>query len=180
MKKIVFRMVVIATLAVASAIPGLCVSVSGAAAMVSVAPRAAGFYVEMPGDPSYRSEHVTLGGGQSVLQHYYAVSDGSCAYLVAYADMPSARDANQLINEVRDGQAEGFEGRVVAETSTSVNGMPGRKVRIEGGGVTAYTRIYVAGRRIYQVIFMVRNGQPIPAEANHFLNTFQITGGYKY
>lgn len=147
--------------------------------MVPVSSRVGGFYVLMPGEAKYTSKPVRLNDGSSVTAHHftYETADGKFAYTVAYNDF--ARDAirgnmGSFFNRVAKGGAEGVKGRVVKVTATTQNGYPARLVKIETDKYIAFNKAILAGKRLYQVVFIMPKNASIPDAAVKFFNSLRI------
>ena len=147
--------------------------------MVPVSSRVGGFYALMPGEAKYTSKPVRLNDGSSVTAHQfsYETADGKFAYIVMYNDF--ARDVvrgnlDSFFNRVAKGGAEGVKGRVVKMTATTQNGYPARLVKIESDKYIAFNKAILAGKRLYQVAFVMPKNASVPDAAVKFFNSLRI------
>jgi hypothetical protein len=135
-----------------------------------------GFTVKLPGDPKPENQTIDTAAGPIVLHMFTLEANaGKFAYLVQFSDFPSIPDAAKAVDGAIDGQTKSFKGTLVSDKKVVLNGWPGRVVRINGEAVDCLSSAYVAGNRLYQVMFVMEKGQTAPPEATEFLNSFQIT-----
>jgi hypothetical protein len=130
------------------------------------------FSVMMPGEPKHTSESMTAPAGPTVL-HSYEVDEGETVYLVTYSDYPTLDAAKSLEKGVKE-LAKALDGKVVSDKSISVNGRPGRRVRVESKEMVALAMIVISGKRMYQVLFGTPVGAEPPPKAEEFLSSFKI------
>ena len=130
------------------------------------------FSVVVPGEPEHTAKDLTSPAGPTTL-HSYQVNNGPATYIVAYSDYGQLDVDKSLVNVV-DGQAKSLNGKVVADKSLTVNGHPGRRVRIESKDFIFLTMVVVSGNRLYQVLFGMPQGAELPPRAEEFLSSFKI------
>src|SRR5713226_4949534 len=130
------------------------------------------FSVMMPGEPEHTAKDLTSPAGPTTL-HSYQVNHGPATYIVAYSDYAQVDAAKSLVDVV-NGQAKSLEGKVVSDKSLTVNGHPGRRVRIESKDFIFLTMVVVSGNRLYQVLFVIPQGAEPPPRAEEFLSSFKI------
>jgi hypothetical protein len=112
---------------------------------------------------------------------YYSVFDGAATYMVEVFDDPMYRRQNPatILSGMPDPHAAGPDGHFVQQDPISLGGHPGRATRIEGnlpnrGAVTMMHRIFVVDGRIIGVLVATAPGQPLPADAERFLDSFRL------
>ena len=130
------------------------------------------FSILMPGEPEHATKDLTSPAGPTTL-HSYQANNGPATYIVAYSDYGQLDVDKSLVNVV-DGQAKSLNGKVVADKSLTVNGHPGRRVRIESKDFIFLTMVVVSGNRLYQVLFGMPQGAELPPRAEEFLSSFKI------
>ena len=160
----------IAAFALCSWLPAGCAQGTGKMALFNC--KEGSFSVMMPGEPKHTSQSMTAPAGPTTL-HSYEVDEGETVYLVTYSDYPTLDAAKSLENGVKE-QAKAMEGKVVSDKSITVNGRPGRRVRIESKEIIALTMIVVSGNRMCQVVFAGPAGTELPPKAEEFLSSFKI------
>jgi hypothetical protein len=67
-----------------------------------------------------------------------------------------------------------IKGRLVFERPTSLDGYPGRVLKIESAEHIAIIKGYLVGRRFYKQIFVMTKGMSYPAEADRFFASFRV------
>jgi hypothetical protein len=81
----------------------------------------------------------------------------------------------RAINKAVASQADSVKGKITEDKKVTLNGWPGKTARIQNADTTFLTAAYMAGNRLYQVIFVTLKGQTIAADVDEFLASFQIT-----
>jgi hypothetical protein len=135
-----------------------------------------GFSVKMPGKPEDRSEQVDSADGPLDV-HTFALDVGKNGYVVQYNDYsdPVTKDEiEKILSAVRDGGSKQIQGKIVSEKTHSRNGFPGKSIQVESGDLVYFEDCYLAGQRLYQVIFSMPVGDKMPPEAEEFRSSFQI------
>jgi hypothetical protein len=134
------------------------------------------FSVKLPGEPKLSSEDLDTAVGKVTL-HSFAVetNSGNNAYMIAYSDYPTVSDAAGEIDGVINAQVSSFKGKIVADKKVTLNGWPGRTVRIEAPDTTCVSSAYMAGHRLYQVMFITVKTETLPTDVTEFLESFQIS-----
>lgn len=138
-----------------------------------------GFAVLMPGTPTEQRQTAKTASG-SIDAHMFVVDHGDVAYMVAYSDYPNTmiqeRTPKLILDGARDGAVANAKGRLLNESSVSMNGHPGREVHVEpvGGKVTITARIFLVGRRLYQVMVLMPKEKASSKDVNKFLDSFRI------
>lgn len=137
--------------------------------------RIGAFSVLMPGSPTYKTETVKTDNGPVVLHKYIAeAQNGNHAYLVAYSDFSGRIDPTYLFNYTRQDALNIIKGRVISERPTSLDGYPGRVLKMENGEHTVTMKMYLVGKRFYKQIFVMTKGMNYPAEADRFFASFKV------
>jgi hypothetical protein len=106
--------------------------------------------------------------------------DGDRAFMVGYTEYPervrSLVGEQELLESARDGAVAGARGRLLVDEPRELAGVPGRHLEIDsdGGRVRVSGRLYVVGRRLYQVFATVAPVEAESAEVQRFLDSFRI------
>ena len=134
-----------------------------------------GFSVKIPGKPTTKSEDITSANGPSTLYTFLVeTNEGKNFYLVGYSDYNTKLDTTKSLDGVISAQVASMKGKITADNTITLKGYPGRSVTIETDDVIFYSSVYVAGNRLYQIMFGMPKGDPMPAEAKEFFSSFQI------
>ena len=133
------------------------------------------FTVNMPGQPSYTTQAVPTTEG-SVQVHTYLISHGVMAYGVMYNTVASeVADAQQFLDVRRDNALATVKGTLISEKNISIDGHPGREVKLKTGDNIQYTgRLFLVNDRFYQVISTAPGGVNAEAAMLKFLDSFKL------
>jgi hypothetical protein len=138
---------------------------AGANAMTTWTFRNGGFSVAMPGEPEYSAEPFN---GGTMHSWTFARGNGQ-TYIVAYSD----HQAIDLSAEAQ-GFAKGFDGQITKQGEFKIDGQPARWAY----GASATGKFYYyntfSGNRLYQWVFVTALNTPIPADVQHFVDSFHL------
>jgi hypothetical protein len=133
------------------------------------------FSVILPGTPKEKSEAVTSNDGPTTL-HTFIVerNEGQNFFLVGYSDYQTKLDAAGSLAGVINGQVESLKGKITSDKTVTLNGHPGRSVTIEAEGILFFSTVYVAGNRLYQIMYGMPKSDVTPPDAKEFFDSFRI------
>jgi hypothetical protein len=137
-----------------------------------------GFKVQMPGKPKERTEN--LGGTKLTM---YVIEQRNGAYMVGGVDLPigegeSEEMIQERLNGSRDGALKNVGGTLISEKKITLSGKyPGREfsAKIPNKNGEIRTKIFVVGRRLYQMVVVGTPSWANSADATKFLNSFELT-----
>ncbi|HXG91981.1 MAG TPA: hypothetical protein VNN73_06370 [Blastocatellia bacterium] len=174
-----FLVLAIAILPIISTTSLQAATFGGKASLMPFISRTGAFSIKMPGQPVYKSRVLRTETGSVTAHSYVTETDGGrYAYMVMYGDLnfdPARVGESVIIDRVRDGCAKGVNGRVVAEKNISVNGYPGKIIRVEAANYVGINKIVLVGRRVYQIGFGMAKGIAFPSDVVAFLDSFNTT-----
>jgi hypothetical protein len=139
------------------------------------------FTLLSPTKPEAASREVESKVGKLML---YSFSSNSqvAILMISYGDYPNAASdsvqAERILDGVRDGVIRGSSTSLIAEKQRWIRGYPGREFtgsgKSEGRDISYSWRIYLVGRRLYQVA-----GATLATNAGHpdvakFLDSFDL------
>lgn len=135
-----------------------------------VAPAGGGFSVEMPGMPHASTHTIDTAAGPAIV-HRFTYETSTEAYLAEYDEFKMAMDAQKMLEGARDGV--GKVANIIFDTPVTLNGHPGKMITGTSNGKTFLAAIYVAGSRMYQVVYV---GSPTDAvlHGGPFLKSFEL------
>lgn len=115
-----------------------------------------GFSVLMPTKPMQQ----TIPAAESVNVHLYSsLGSNGVGYLASYADLPeSLSDQAQTIkalDDARNEQLKASKGRLLSETTITLEGYPGYELKIETATGQMISRVFLVKRRLYQLMGIV-------------------------
>jgi len=147
------------------------------AALIQFVSKEGEFSIKMPAEPDPASQVIDTDLGKVTMHSFsVATNSGNNAYMAMYADYPTVPgDPAGAVDKAVSGQAESIKGKIVEDKKVTLNGWPGKTARIESADTTFLTAAYMAGNRIYQVIFVTPKGETIPSDVAEFFASFQIT-----
>jgi hypothetical protein len=129
------------------------------------------FTALFPGEPQPRTRNTLL-----FKLHALAFKRGKVEYLVAYMDYPPklhVLPTKQAYDGARDA-ALGKDGRLLGEKSMTIEGFPGREIRVEKKSEFNVARYFLDGNRMYQVIVTVPMPEQTSTNIPFFLDSFHL------
>ena len=131
-----------------------------------------GFSVLMPKEPTMRKQ--TAPGSVEVCM--FIAEYPVVAYGVRYNDLPGkVADPEKALDDGCAGAVRSSGGMLLTEKKISLDGYPGREIRIKTRDNIIYTaRIYVVGQRFYQTIVTVPEGMDISKAMKKFMDSFKL------
>jgi hypothetical protein len=138
------------------------------------------FSVRVPG--TLKESPADKPANGSPITHSFVLSSGEAAYIVTYTDFPAsqiaATEPSALLKAARDGGISNVKGKLIAESTVTANGYPGRDVEasvpIEGKQGSAHFRIYLANARLYMALYVGPGESAHAPLVSEFLKSFQI------
>ena len=129
------------------------------------------FTVMMPGAPTLQTPTETVQQGP-VAVHAYVFRDSTGeAYGVSYRDYPFQLVPGNL-DEIKNSQLK--NGQMIVTTGVTVGGRSGNLNTFTLNGQTWVTENFIAGSRLYQVIYIGTN-LGAATHATQFIKSFQFT-----
>jgi hypothetical protein len=151
-------------------------------AWIELASEQGGFTVLMPGKPTEQVMPVPSATGSLEVHIYVSLGQEGIAYMASYSDLPSApADQSQVIrtlDEVRNGQLKKAKGKLLNEITISLDGNPGRELKIETAVGPMIVRIFLVNRRLYQVLAVIpetaAGTEAVVRDTAKFLSSFKV------
>jgi FimV-like protein len=145
------------------------------------APEEGRFSILVPRTPRKTTETTETQIG-TIDTHIFVVTHGDFTYIMVYNDFPqrliNSSDSRAMLNGARDGAVESLGGRLLSENSISINGFPGRelKVKVSEGPYTsvAQVRIYLVRNRLYQIYAIAPEARASSPDVKKFLDSFKL------
>ncbi len=139
----------------------------------------------MPSKPKEVKQTRSTASGPITI-YVYGAEQGRVGYFASYADFPvdlSSIDSEQLFNLMASAiniNLNEQQGKFISQQQLNLNGMMGREMVLEAPGKKAIlrVRIYVGGRRMYQVgmVYPPNQAKALNANIGRFMNSFQVGG----
>lgn len=113
------------------------------------------FSIMMPAKPNYATQTIETGQGR--FEHHLFISRvGLLVCFVDYADMPKelgdAKNSDALFDLARDEFLKGAQAKLERETNITMDGHPGRELRVLVYGGAARLRVFLINGRLYQLV----------------------------
>lgn len=138
-----------------------------------------GFTVRLPGEPHKETVKINPNDSRLDMHNWIAIGENGLVYQVAFQQLLAVPEndynANIYIESLRDGLAEGIEGKVVSERRITLNGHPGREFKIKSAKMRALGRLFLVGSRVYILNLMTANGEVNQSAANDYFDSLKIT-----
>lgn len=134
-----------------------------------------GFTIALPGNPTRGIQEVPNSGGALKL-NYLASKKDSFGFFFAYVDYPAGPGAmvESAFDMARDRILTQAKGRLVSESSTNLNGHPGRETVMQTSDKQQQMKLYFVDSRLYMLLSEAPLAQAQAAEVNQFFASFQL------
>jgi outer membrane lipoprotein-sorting protein len=141
------------------------------------------FKILMPSKPLTQTLTFESQQGQIVHHSFMANREGIMC-IVDYADLPKsmadATNIKPIFDASRDEFLKSIEGKLAGETPISLDGYPGREIKIDRRGGEARLRFYMVHSRFYQLAMVRFEFLSKPSgEMEKFFGSFKLTGDEK-
>ena len=138
------------------------------------------FTVSMPGKPKETTQEADNPGGKVRIRVFTVELSKDLAYMIMYNDfsVPALAAGPQTILKAgRDGGVSSLQGKLLQDKEISLGDdkVPGRDILIESPTVHFRARIFLADKRLYQVIVVGSRAAVTAKDADQYLNSFKIT-----
>jgi len=138
-------------------------------------PRDGGWTATFPGTPERETERDA--DGSVTVDHGVELPDTDAYFIVMTTDFPETMEfpgAKTILNAV----AESFEDSLKSRKDMTVEGYEGTEIEIlmveEGVEVVVTNRLFMVGRRLYQIMAGTRAAEPMPVETQRFIDSFKL------
>jgi hypothetical protein len=149
-----------------------------------VAPQGAGFEVLMPDKPKIAAHEVKPLPDRTITVHLATTStlEGKALFMVAFHDLDFDVTGDEKIRDVLDGGIKGSLlnalGKLTKHERIKLGEYPGRHFEYVGKRfdqkIQASSRIYLAGRRVYQITVIRAPEVDVAAETTKFFESFKL------
>ena len=134
---------------------------------------------QFPGTPQTKSQKMQSSIGPLDSKMIMLEVPNSAFYALAYVDYPKEEvgkaNPDKLLDGARDGAVGKVKGTLKSETKISMNGFPGRELRIEApGDIALAARIYLVKERLYQTLVVTPKPRSEAPEVKKFLDSFKF------
>ena len=134
------------------------------------------FSVLMPEIPTDKTETVDSAHGPYTT-HLFIVRDTTSVYLIGWVDYDPSFNFNRQaeLEANRDNFVKGINAHLVSTRPTIIDGYSAIEFTAETDDRTFKSRVYMVGRRPYQIVIGSPKGQDDSVSANRFFNSFKVS-----
>lgn len=141
------------------------------------------FKILLPTKPTTQTLSMKTPQGELV-HHGFTASKGGSFCIIDYTDVPkllaSPENMNTIFTEARDAFLKQLDGKLAGESTISLDGHPGREIKVDLRGGEAKARFYMVNERFYQLIFMgISFLDESTGEMNKYFDSFKLVGDTK-
>jgi hypothetical protein len=131
------------------------------------------FSILLPTEKPLREEQTKETSAGKVVMHFFTAGSEKGLFIIAYADYQMSA-AKQELDANRDSFLRGMKATLVSESDIKLQDNPGREIRAERDRLSIRSRIYLVGKRYYQMIAITPATLPGNLEADRFLASFEL------
>jgi hypothetical protein len=148
------------------------------AVWTDLSPAGGKFSVSLPGTAT---EKVETAPGGMVSKNYQVITvlNNLRGLGVGYAELQGnpqgVSEVEAVLNQAKDRARDNLDGTVLTESNIALGGHPGKEIQIVSSkGHVVRQRLYLANRRIYNIMTITSRENLDSPEATKFLNSFKI------
>jgi len=134
------------------------------------------FSVLMPEIPTDKSETTDSAHGPYTT-HLFVVRDTTSVYLIGWVDYDPSFNFNRQaeLEANRDNFVKGIQAKLVSSRPTVLDGYSALEFTAETDDRVFKSRVYMVGRRPYQIVIGSPKGTDDTASVNRFFNSFKVS-----
>ena len=134
------------------------------------------FSVLMPETPTDKAETTDSTHGPYTT-HLFVVKDTTSVYLIGYVDYDPSFNFNRQaeLEANRDNFVKGIKARLVSTRPTMIDGYSAIEFTAETEDRIFKSRVYMVGRRPYQIVIGSPKDLDDSANVNRFFNSFKVS-----
>jgi len=133
------------------------------------------FSVLMPETPTDKTETTDSAHGPYTT-HLFIVKDTTSVYLIGYVDYDPSFNFNRQaeLEANRDNFVKGISGTLLTTHPAKIDGYDALEFTAEQGDRIFRSRVFMVGRRPYQIVIGSPKGMDDSAIASRFFNSFKV------
>jgi hypothetical protein len=134
------------------------------------------FSVLMPEIPQEKTETVDSAHGPYTT-HLFVVKDTTSVYLIGWVDYDASFNFNRQaeLEANRDNFVKGIKATLLHTRPTNIDGYSALEFTAETGDRIFKSRVYMVGRRPYQIVIGSPKGVDDTASVERFFNSFKVS-----
>ena len=151
------------------------VPVTDASGWVKFTSDAGRFSVLMPEIPTDKTETVNSEHGPYTT-HLFVVRDTTNVYLIGWVDYDPSFNFNRQseLEANRDNFVKGISAKLLSTRTFNIDGYPALEFSAETDDRVFKSRVYMVGRRPYQIVIGSPKDSDESASLNRFFNSFKV------
>ncbi len=139
----------------------------------------AGFTIAFPSPPKESKQRVQAAAGELEVLVFVSEEKNDTSFVVSCSDVPESASGKETIDKrldfARDGAAANSRGKLRTEKKIEREGHPGRDLVIDHEDTTVVRlRLFVVGRRLYQVMVIGPGTVATSRDVTFFLDSFRV------
>ena len=133
------------------------------------------FSVMMPSAPQEQTETTQSEHGPYTT-HLFIVKDTDNVYLIGWVDYDPSFNFNRQseLDANRDNFVKGIKATLISTRTLQLDGYQAIEFSAETTDRVFRSRVYMVGRRPYQIVIGVPKDSEDPADVNRFFNSFKV------
>src|SRR5689334_9804578 len=133
------------------------------------------FSVLVPDSPTEKTETTDSQHGPYTT-HLFVVK-GASVYLIGYVDYDPSFNFNRQaeLEANRDNFVKGIKATLIGSRPLTLDGYPALEFSAEAGDRTFQSRVYMVGRRPYQIVIGYPKDDPDAVARNRFFESFKVS-----
>jgi hypothetical protein len=136
--------------------------------------------VTMAGTPTETKQTFDTDAGPVEATLYMLEADnGFVAYLMGFNDFPAElvakSDPQTMLDGARDGAVRNVGGKLIEEKKISIEGHPGRYLKVSAEDNLVFARVYLVKNRLYQALVVFPTKTLRQGDVDKFLTSFRLT-----
>jgi hypothetical protein len=134
------------------------------------------FSVLMPEIPPEKTETTDSANGPYTT-HLFVVRDTTSVYLIGWVDYDPSFNFNRQaeLEANRDNFVKGIQATLLSSKATMIDGYNAIEFSAEAGDRTFKSRVFLVGRRPYQIVIGSPKGMDDSALVERFFNSFKVS-----
>jgi hypothetical protein len=137
------------------------------------------FSMDFPGTPRTMTKEVPIEGGAGTIAANMVILDSasSAVYMCTYSEHENIgkKSPDRALESARDGSLKQVHGTVIEQKRITVEGYPALELRANvSGNMMLDSRIVVAGNRLYMLMVITPEGEPVPEKAQRMFGSFHL------
>jgi hypothetical protein len=130
-----------------------------------------GFSVEFPAEPT-----ATPNDNKSGTRYFVGIENDNLAYFAEVAQLSAdlTKAPQQIFEDYAKGSAKGTKSEIKSQKAISLRGYPGSEFVLESDTLFLHFRLFLVGKKLYQVLAVASKDRVASSEWSRFLDSFEL------